>query len=194
MQPIDSVERLNAAVPPAHDTGRRHPLVADEIMSSLIEAFLSAGAEQRNIARAALTRASRWFLLGYAWERAEQAIRQRSGEMVAQGLLALAIEDGGYDARDSIMRMSILFRSAEILGLDATRLFANAADLAANPMVQTAMREFPARPPDERNFSYIGEKTTDHGFSYELQPWKFDRMVRRKIWLLKLRKFLSRNR
>ena len=89
------------------------------------------------------------------------------------------------------MRMSILFRSAQKLGLDATQLFADAADLASNPMVQTAMRKFPARTPAERDF-YIGEKTTDQGFRYEQQLWKFEKMFRRKVWLSKLRKFLGR--
>jgi len=194
MQPIDLVVRLNAAAPFTYEMGQPYEPVADEIMELLTDTFQSANVEQRDAARAALSRASRWFLLCYAWERAEQAVRQRTGKMVVQGLLALSIEDGGLDARDSIVRMSILFRSAQKLRLDAARIFANAADYAANPLIQTAMRGFPARLPDDRSFSYIGEKTTEQGLSYELQPWKFARAVRRKIWLSKLRKLFGRNR
>jgi hypothetical protein len=126
---------------------------------------------------------------------AEQAINQKSEKMVMQGLLTLSIEDGGMDARDSIVRMSILFRSAQKLGLDATQLFAEAADFATNPYLKTAMLQFPARPPEHRDLGrafFIGEKTTEQGFSYEQQPWKFAKAVRRKVWLLKLRRFFGR--
>jgi hypothetical protein len=194
MQPIDLVKRLNSAVPSTYITDQHLP-VADEIMASLIDAFQSASVEQRGVARAELSPAARWFLLCYAWKMAEQAINQKSEKMVMQGLLTLSIEDGGMDARDSIVRMSILFRSAQKLGLDATQLFAEAADFATNPYLKTAMLQFPARPPEHRDLGrafFIGEKTTEQGFSYEQQPWKFAKAVRRKVWLLKLRRFFGR--
>jgi len=196
MQPVDLVKRLNSVVPSTYETERQHLPVADEIMASLIDAFQSASVEQRGVARAELGRAARWFLLCYAWERAEQAIKQKSGEMITQGLLTLSIEDGGFDARDTIVRMSILFRSAQKLGLDAVQLFAKAADFATNPFLKTAMLEFPARPPEQRDLRmafFIDEKTTEQGFSYQLQPWRFAKAVRRKVWLQKLRRFFGRD-
>jgi hypothetical protein len=191
MQPVDVVARLNAAAPFTYEMGQPYQPVADEIVASLIGAFESASPEERAVARAALSRGSQWFLLCYAWERAEQAIRQNSGELVTQGLLALSIEDGGLDPRDSIVRMAILFRSLRKLGLDATQPFGEAADLATH--LKAVMREFPARSPENRDFSYVGESTTEQGFSYQLQPWRFAKAVRRKVWLLKLRKFLGRS-
>ena len=111
--------------------------------------------------------------------------------MVTQGLSALSIDDGGLDPRNSIERMAVLFRSAEKLGLDAVKLFAEAADLATNPFLKAAMLGFPARRPEDRDLLeafYIREKTTDRGFSYE--PWQYG-AARRKVWWRKLRKFLG---
>jgi hypothetical protein len=189
MQPVDLVEQLNAAAPFTYEMHQPYRPVADRLMESLIGAFQSGSAEEWEVTRAALSRGARWFLLCYAWERAEQAIRQKSGEAVTKGLLALAIEDGRLDARDNIVRMALLFRSMRKLGLDATEPFAKAADLAVN--LSAVMRAFPARSPADRDFSYIREATTEQGFAYEYRPEEFAKGIRRKIWQIKLRKLSS---
>ncbi|HXM39883.1 MAG TPA: hypothetical protein VN924_01445 [Bryobacteraceae bacterium] len=56
--------------------------------------------------------------------------------------------------------MSILFRSAQKLRLDAPQIFATAADYAANPLIQIAMRGSPRGPPDERKYLYQGNVAT----------------------------------
>jgi hypothetical protein len=76
MQPADLVRRLNAAVPSASEILQQYRPIADGTVASLIEAFQSASAEERRVARAELSNAARLFLLDYAWDRAQQAIRQ----------------------------------------------------------------------------------------------------------------------
>ena len=69
---------------------------------------------------------------------------------------------------------------------------AKGAGLVTNPRLKPKMRAFPARSPADRDFPYIGEITTEQGFSYEYRPAEFAKGVRRKIWLIKLRKLVGR--
>jgi hypothetical protein len=191
MTPVDLVGKLNALAPPGHATypSLRDPFV-NEVIGFLTQSFATATDQQQAEARAALAYDSRCALMGYAWEMAEEAVSQSSAEMVRRGLLALAIEDGIGDARDNIIRLAPLFRSAQKLDLDAEKLFAEAADLTTNSYLKGAMRTFPLRSPEKRDLGkafFIRERNTREGFRYvqdSLYPH-----VRRAIWRKKLRRF-----
>lgn len=190
VEPIEVVERLNAAAPPGYGMGAPHPPV-DDIVEALIARYRSADTDWRRAVGHKFMVEARHILLQYAWERATYAVRQRSPKILNQGLAALAIEDGRLDPRDSIVRMDALYRSAVRIGVNPTPLFEEAAELALNPQFQHEMRAFPARSPADRHFSIIQETMTEAGFAYEFQPWRIFPQIRRKIWWLKLRKFLG---
>jgi hypothetical protein len=64
---------------------------------------------------------------------AEGAVKRNSGEMVSRGLVALTIENGPLDdPRHDVVNIAVLFRSAQKLGLNASALFAEAAELSNN--------------------------------------------------------------
>lgn len=189
VEPIEVVERLNAAVPPGYGMGAPHPPV-DDIVEALIGRYGSADTDRRRAVENKLTIEARHILLQYSWERATHAVRQRSPQIISQGLAALAIENGRLDPRDSIVRMDVLYRSAVKIGVNPTRLFEDAAQLALNPQFKHEMQAFPARSPTDRHFSVIQENMTEDGFAYEFQPWRMYPQIRRKIWWLKLRRIL----
>ena len=193
MQPRELVGRLNAIAPPDYGMGQEHPPI-DDLVEALIQAFRSASTDQRKVVRDELNTAARNLLLNYAWERAVEAVRQESPKAVADGLIALCIDDGGFDLRDSIVRMAVLFRSAEKLGLDAVSLFHEAADVAVNPAFKDAIRAFPSRPPEQRDLGkafFIVERFAEDGFTYEEQPWPVPWRLRPMIWKARLRRLLK---
>ena len=120
MSLMELVEQLNSGVSPG---GIRGPCrdSTDDVIDDLIEAFCLAQQDQRAAARSAMSVTASLLLLHYAWIRAADAVRQESGEIVKQGLSALAIEDGRLDAHESQIQMAVLFRSAEKLGIDAAQ-------------------------------------------------------------------------
>lgn len=196
MSPTDLVGNLNGLVPPEHHS--YHPLrdpTINQVVGELTQSFANATKQQQTEARAALTRRSRSPLMGYAWEMAEEAVTRNSAELVRQGLIALAIEDGIGDARDNIIRLAPLFRSAQKLGLDAEKLFAQTADLTTNPYLKSNMHNFPLRTPRQSDLEkafYIHERNTEEGFRYvqdSLYPH-----FRRAIWREKLKRFFRRKK
>lgn len=188
----DLVKELNALAPPERRSlaPLRNPAIND-VIGRLTQSFTTATEDERTQAREALTGESCEVLLGYAWEMAEEAVSLKSAEMVTRGLLALSLEDGKFDARDSIIRMAPLFRSAQKLNLGVEALFDRVASLITNPYLKSEMREFPLRSPENRDLKkafFIQEANTSEGFRYIQQPWP----MRRIIWREKLRRLFSR--
>ncbi len=188
----DLIKELNALAPLEHH--RLAPIrsaAINDVIGHLTQSFAAAGEDERAQARAALTQQSSEVLLAYAWEMAEEAVSRKSGEMVSRGLLALSLEDGKLDARDSIVRMAVLFRSAQRLGLDAETLFVWAANLAKDSYVKRGMQTFPLRSAENRDLRkafYIWEANTSEGFRYSQKPWP----MRRLIWRERLRRLFLR--
>jgi hypothetical protein len=193
MHTVELVHNLNTLVPPEHRSlyPVRDPAI-NQVIGELTQSFAAATEQQREEARAELARPSHSVLLGYAWEMAEEAVSHCSAEFVRQGLIALAIDNGLRDARDNIIRLAPLFRSAQKLGLDAEKLFAEASELCTLPLLKSAMRGFPMRKPEHRDLGkafFIREHNTKEGFRYTRDRSAFGRAVRRAVWREKLKRF-----
>jgi hypothetical protein len=161
------------------------------MIGRLIISFKSSTPEEREAARNVLSVGSSLALLGYAWEKAEVGVFHKSPEVVAEGLFALAIENGRLDARDNVVGIAVLFRSAQKLGMDARTDFARAADLISNPWLEREMRNFPLRKPEQADLKrafYIAESNAPGGFRCVQKPWPMHRI----IWKEKLRGLLRR--
>lgn len=99
------------------------------------------------------------------------AIRRESPALIHEGLTALAAEAGtGSDGRDSMVSLALLHHSAVKLGVDAARLFEQAASLTVEDF-QGAIRSFPLRTPNKRDLAAWGfkEAMTKDGFDYQLR-------------------------
>jgi hypothetical protein len=151
-----------------------------EAISTIIEAFRMADQPARRAIAFRVNEYLQGRLLGYATDMASLAIRRNAPDCVAQGLMALAIEGGREELRDSITALAMLYHSAVRLNMDAVKAFAEAATLATPGDFATAMSRFPFRPPENRDLAafYLAEANNEDGFSYEQLPWWKD--VRRR--------------
>jgi hypothetical protein len=139
-------EELNSL---ALDEGSRsHPgrvTAATEALRHCSEAFMAADEQRRRAVALGLTPEARHLLLNFAWDSAEQAVETKSPELVAVGLLALAIEGGEIDIAASTDRIAVLHRSGRKLGLNTKVLFMQAAAWATSPRLIAVMQTFPLR-------------------------------------------------
>jgi hypothetical protein len=146
----------------------------DEVISSIIEDFRTSDPASRKAISSRLNRYSQKRLLGYATGMAELAVRRQSPDLVSEGLIALVIEGGREDIRDSVSCLAALYNSAVKLQLDAAKTFADVASLGEPGALQLGMSRFPFRPPKDRGLAafYLREINTEDGFSYEhVPPW-----------------------
>jgi hypothetical protein len=194
MDAANYVRELNSVVPVEYTMVNPLPDArTDGIIRAMAQAFCSADDQERALARAGLASQSKHVLLVFAWEAASLSVREKSAALVRDGLIALSIENGQLDARDSIVRMAVLFRSAQKLGLDVSRCFSEAAELATDPYLKEAMRDFPSRSSQNRDLGkafFIRETMTEHGFTYVQGSWP----MRRRIWRERLRRLLGPRR
>jgi hypothetical protein len=71
-------------------------------------------------------------------------------------LLAIAMEGFEFDPRDALLRLALLYHSAERLGVAPQELFDIAAGVARGPVAE-AMRDFTrARAPEDRTLAAMG--------------------------------------
>ena len=140
-----------------------------ELIASIVEAFATSDSNGclRIISR--LSQYTSHALIGYAYKMATDAVRQTSPDLVVRGLLALAIEGGRQDLRDSIVPMALLHHSALKLGMDARKTFETCASFSTSAPLSQAMRSFPVRRPADRDLAAFcfREVVTSNGFTYE---------------------------
>ena len=146
------------------------PRVPEKLFHSVIAAFERADQAARQRFTERLTSDSRNALLGYASDLAVLAVRRNSPELVRLGLLALAVEGGTVDIRDSIVGLAKLYHSAMKLGVDAAATFRDVAALTPVARLRSEMSGFPSRPPEYRELPafWLREQMTDDGFVYEM--------------------------
>ncbi len=108
-------------------------------------------------------------LLGYAARSAANAVQSKSQDLVRSGLLALAIEGGSEDPRESTIVIAMLYHSSVRLGMEPITTFAEAAGFAL-PGIKNEILRFPLREPESRDLSafHLVEKNDPVcGFNYE---------------------------
>ena len=106
-------------------------------------------------------------LLAYAERMAVLARRESSPDRLRSGLAAVAITADDDDARDAIPVQALLWRSAEVLGLDPADEFTRVAREVGD---QAGFVEFTTRGPDDRSIDamgYVEVEDPDLGFTYE---------------------------
>lgn len=105
--------------------------------------------------------------LWFAKLSAEKAIRESHPEAIWEGLMAILIESGKFDFRESVPRLVLLHHSATKLGLDCVDLFARASKLAVSPtsevgrilQVGRVVHDFPRRLMGQGLGSFLYEET-----------------------------------
>jgi hypothetical protein len=143
--------------------------IFDEI-HQLSDLYRSGGFEHRCSIAARLDRAAKFQMFAYSRYKATEATRTRSQTSVMDGLIPVVMGGGGSWTATGGFLMAILFRSAELAGLDATRLFAVAAELAVSDEQINDVKQFPMASPEYRSLKRFGalERFTPEGVVYDM--------------------------
>ena len=106
----------------------------------------------------------------YAGAMAVEAVRERQEEKIFQGLIALAVENGVFDWRDSMMVLVLLHHSAAKTGADASQLFQRAAAIST-PQTSEVFLQFSARTPENLDLAQFGyQEGTDSKGNFAYVP------------------------
>lgn len=97
--------------------------------------------------------------LWFAKLMAEKSIRESCPKAIWEGLMAILIENGKFDFRESVPRLVLLHHSATKLGLDCADLFARASRLAVSLEVGRVVHDFPLRLMGQGLGSFLYEET-----------------------------------
>lgn len=172
-------KRLSMCATPSRAFGHLE-LYEEELVDALIAEFRLAAPEARLKVTRTLTPGACAVLLEYAREAAIKAVNEHAPARIDDGLCALAIDSGGQDPRDTIVVLTVLHRSAELLGIDSVEQFERASRLFADGPLMAEVRGFPARPKEDRSPAgfQISEKVTPDGFTYEQGSWNFKPQIR----------------
>ncbi len=178
------------------EDSRSHPgrlPIATETLRQYSQAFIAASEHRRTAVRSSLTSDARRLLLNFAWDSAELAVEKKSPELVAVGLLAVAIEGGDIDIGASTARIAVLYRSARKLGLNTEAIFRQAAEWACSPQLAAAMQSFPLRSEEQLDLNkafFIQEIDSEGRFRYVQRSLP----VNHSVWREKLRTLFGRQR
>jgi hypothetical protein len=148
----------------------------EEVRSSVVKIFGMADEKGRRSITSRLSVNARNGFLEYAAAMAVLAVRTQAQPLVEQGLIALAIEGGSQDWRDSIVVLAKLYHSAVKLGMDTQKVFEKAARIAEPGVIKREMNGFPRRRPEDRDLKAFREteEITSEGFAYKhVLPWSF---------------------
>jgi hypothetical protein len=151
----------------------------------MIDAFCSTdSSEERSGVASKLNQDALGILRTFADRMAVLAYRRQSPVLIQQGLTALAILGEVDDVRDLTFYLATLHYSALKLGMDARKVFYEAASLSPSALLQGQMRDFPLRPPSYTDLSAfkLREVTTDEGFDFVQDSWDPPRVPRWQFW------------
>jgi len=74
-----------------------------------------------------------------------------------------------FDWRDTMVRMAMLYRSGQLIGIDSNSAFEEVASIASSPMAER-LRSFASRAPEERlpaKFGFKESRNSAGEFIYE---------------------------
>lgn len=154
---------LNLAIlDPAQNEGYGNwplPCVRDEEIGDLVRALLGPGAVQPHARHAPV-------LLAFAERMATLARRDASPEQLRLGLAAAGLAVATGDPREGLLVLPLLWRSADVLGLDPSAEFRAVAHELDDG---EHLLDFVAREPEDQTIEAMGyvEVDDDLGFHYE---------------------------
>ena len=168
---VEAARMLAPAPPPPSDR-------LDAVIASILERFRVADESNRATLASQLNRFALKRLIRYSAEAAEEALTQRSPHLVELGLMAVALEGGREELRDSIMSLAMLYYTAQQLDIDAQQLFTSVSTLVVpGPFQRDLSKEmsgFPLRPAETRSLEAFDLRieSTEAGLNYRhCPPW-----------------------
>jgi hypothetical protein len=138
------------------------PCAMDEEISELIGLLVSLKLNER---MAFCDRVKPFLLLAFSERMAILGVRRHAESDLLNGLMAHIIKDFGFDYRENLLLLSLLYHSASRIGSDPVDLFQKAAAFAS-PKSADYLLGFARKPSSIRSMGYKEVMTLD-GFGYE---------------------------
>jgi hypothetical protein len=110
------------------------PTDAIAAVESLTEAFADSDPAGRQKLMQRLERPFIWVFGRYAYYTAVESVRKNDPPLLRRGLVALAIENGGQDWRDTFPLLALMRNSARRLHVNIAELFNGVAEIASPPL------------------------------------------------------------
>jgi hypothetical protein len=144
------------------------PCAIDDEVHALVAHLVALDPAGRRDLLSRMTQRHGYALLAFAERMAALAVREVRPELVDIGLSAAAISADLVDFRDALMVLSLLYRSAEKLGLDPSAAFAKVESFG-NQYFDECIRRFPHRAEADRSIQAMGyvESEDQEGFRYQ---------------------------
>lgn len=142
------------------------PSKIDEDICMLLEAMFRAEVPIRTAITARMKELHGFAMKAFAIRMAAYALRTNQSSFLRQGLLALAIAFHLIDPRDVIPIFTLIYRSAQKMGLDPNDLFMTTE--ASDPEFQLQLDAFLAREDTDKSIECMGyvESKDKDGFRY----------------------------
>jgi len=134
------------------------PTSVDEKMSDLLGDFVQAGEGERKVFLSSLDEQASYALLAFAERMSMLSVRRMSESHLRLGSVALVLAIHHIDPRMGLMIISLLYRSAERMGVSPDPLFRSALEYAIDPAVSDLILSFLARDPKRKDIRAMGFK------------------------------------
>jgi hypothetical protein len=144
------------------------PNEVDLFTLKLIDVFMAASMEERNLVISSFNKEHSGAFVGFANRMASLAVRKKSKEYILKGLIALIIEGFEYDFRDNWVAMAALFHGSFKIGEDPNSLIREAATYTNNEIAKKYLLDFITNRNPElvlRDFCLLEGQDVD-GFRY----------------------------
>jgi len=138
------------------------------LLESALDNLERGPLHEKQTVSASLSDEQRQFLFNAARGMAVLAVRKNDTQQIRYGLLALMLEAGRYDSRETVSYLSLLDHSAKKVRANLGEFFESARARALAEMAAFTER-FLAKPDAEKRIELFGYKEVDRpsGFDYK---------------------------
>jgi len=172
---------------------RRLPQQAVASIDALVDMFAAGNSETKRAISREVNSDFSFAFFGYTYAAAVESVRGNRPELLRRGLVALAIENGAFDFRDSLRSLAEIYHSArKFPQISADELFQEIAS-SASPRFSEVASEFISRPEESKSLEAFGLKETvpPAPFGYEALPRRIPkRRTKLLAFLRKLRRLV----
>ena len=142
-----------------------------EKLIELCELYLAGTADERVFMRSRIDTASGKAFMGLGVRQAIVGMREKSEEAIRLGVVAHAIDDlASGDARDTLVRLTLLWHAAKRIGADADALFLEVAAIAG-PAFSALLEDWVKRHPSLQSLACMGWQEVETPEGPDFRGW-----------------------
>ena len=137
------------------------PCYVDEQALKLCNLFLQGTSKQRQELVTRFNEGGYIVLLVFAERMSILSVREKSYDKLLAGLVALVMVDSRIDRRDMLMVLSLVYHSADKLGVEQKQLFHNVVQYSDDGVTKDLILRFPERDPKDKRIEAMGYREID---------------------------------